>query len=209
MRKYRRKYYNFFSHFYDFIIRLHSQDKSLYLRHYLAKRSGVQNRHIVLDLCTGTGALALVLSDYVKDGLVVGADFSEGMLAKARKKVMSLGLKNVKFVMADAGFLPFKSNVFDVVTCSHSMYELTGETRKRALSEIKRILKEDGRFCMMEHERPNNAFIRFLYDIRILSMGREGLNIIKNELNELRQMFSDVKKEVTSTGRSKLICAQK
>lgn len=209
MRKYRRKYYDLFSYFYDSIIRLHSQDKSLYLRHYLANKSGVQSKDIVLDLCTGTGALALVLSNYVGKGLVIGVDFSKGMLSKAINKVQLLRLKNIKFVMADAGSLPFKAGVFDVITCSHSMYELTGETRKRALAEIKRILKENGCFCMMEHERPNNAFIQFLYQIRILSMGREGLNIIKNELNELRKIFSHVEKEVTATGRSKLICAQK
>lgn len=209
MRKYRRKYYDLFSYFYDSVIRLHSQDKSLYLRHYLAKKSAVQSKDTVLDLCTGTGSLALVLSNYVDKGLIIGVDFSKGMLSKARNKVHLLRLKNIKFVMADAGFLPFKTGVFDVITCSHSMYELTGETRKRALAEIKRILKENGRFCMMEHERPNNVFIQFLYQIRILSMGKEGLNIIKNELNELRKMFSHVEKEVTATGRSKLICAQK
>lgn len=209
MRKYRRKYYDLFSHFYDSIIRLHSQDKSLYLRHYLAKKSGVQSKDLVLDLCTGTGSLALVLSNYAGKGLVIGVDFSKGMLTKARNKVKLLRQKNIKFIMADAGFLPFKAGVFDVIACSHSMYELTGGTRKRALAEIKRILKENGYFCMMEHERPDNAFIRFLYRIRIFSMGREGLNIIKNELNELRKIFSHVEKEVTATGRSKLICAQK
>jgi ubiquinone/menaquinone biosynthesis C-methylase UbiE len=166
-------------------------------------------KNIVLDLCTGTGSLALVLVNYVDEGLVIGVDFSKGMLIKATNKVQLLGLKNIKFVMADVGSLPFKAGVFDVVTCSHSMYELTGETRKSALVEIKRILKENGRFCMMEHEKPNNTFIRFLYHIRVLSMGKEGLNIIKNELNELRKIFSHVEKEVTTTGRSKLICSQK
>jgi len=209
MRKYRQKYYDFFSHFYDVIINLHSKDRSLYLRHYLARKSGVKPEHKVLDLCTGTGSVATILSQYVQNGLVVGLDFSLGMLVKAKEKVQKIGSKNLYFVAADAGALPFKSDVFDVITCSHAMYELTGETRKMALQEIKRCLKINGRFCMMEHEEPKQPFIKLLYLLRLFSMGKEGRMVVRHELNELRKIFSKVVKEVTVSGRTKLICGEK
>ena len=76
----RQKYYDVFSYFYDWVIKLHSQDKSLWLRHYLSRKSGVKSTDKVLDLCTGTGALAIILSQYTPQGMVVGLDFSLGML---------------------------------------------------------------------------------------------------------------------------------
>jgi ubiquinone/menaquinone biosynthesis C-methylase UbiE len=98
---------------------------------------------------------------------------------------------------------------FAVVTCSHAMYELTGKTRRQALQEIKRCLKPSGRFCMMEHEKPKQLFIRLLYHIRLLSMGKEGRRIVRQELEELKGIFRHVFKEVTASGRTKLICGEK
>jgi len=65
----------------------------LWLRHYLTKRSGVKIEDCVLDLCTGTGSMAIVLTQYVPQGMVVGVDFSLGMLRKAREKAK--GTKNL------------------------------------------------------------------------------------------------------------------
>lgn len=209
MRQYRRKYYDIFSHFYDWIISLHSKDKNLSLRHYLVQKTGVGKGDRALDLCTGTGSVAMVMSEYVPAGMVVGADFSMGMLQKAREKATQRGLKNVFFVVADAASLPFKPDAFNVITCSHAIYELTGQTRRSALQEIKRILMPDGSFSMMEHEEPKRPFIKFLYNIRLLSMGKEGREIVSNEMSELKFIFSKVSKEITSNGKTKLICARR
>ncbi len=164
---------------------------------------------MALDLCTGTGSVALVLAEKIPRGTVVGLDFSTGMLQKARSKARAEGLKNVFFVAADAGNIPLKDNSFDVVTCSHAIYELTGETRRRALQEVNRVLRPGGRFCMMEHEVPKSPVTRFLYYVRLLSMGSEGRKIVQNELQELRGIFAGVEKEITASGKTKLICGGK
>ncbi len=209
MRRFRRKYYDLFSHFYDWIIGLHSKDKSLRLRQLLCRRSGASPGDKVLDLCTGTGSVALVMAEHIEDSLVIGLDFSMGMLKKAKEKAEKRRLNNLFFVAGDAGSLPFKTGTFNVVTCSHAIYELTGQTRRSALNEIKRVLTERGRFCMMEHEEPKQPFIRLLYYIRLMSMGSEGRKIVANELNELKGLFSNVWKEITPSGKTKLICATK
>ena len=103
----RQKYYDAFSCFYDWVIKLHSQDKSLWLRHYLSHKSGVKSTDKVLDLCTGTGALAIILSQYAPQGMVIGLDFSLGMLKKAREKAKALKTKNLYWVVADAAAFPF------------------------------------------------------------------------------------------------------
>ena len=74
---------NLFSRIYDLIIRLHSQDRQGSLRGFITARTRVSEGDRVLDLCTGTGAVAVELARRVgKGGLVVGLDFSSGMLEK-------------------------------------------------------------------------------------------------------------------------------
>jgi ubiquinone/menaquinone biosynthesis C-methylase UbiE len=60
MRKFRRFYYDVFSHFYDFFIQLHSKDTGSELRDFLIKKAGISHGDRVLDICTGTGSVTLV-----------------------------------------------------------------------------------------------------------------------------------------------------
>jgi len=202
-------YYNIFSHFYDLFIALHSTDKQGKLRNYLAEKIGLKKGNRVLDLCTGTGSLLLSLEKHVgKNGIVVGLDFSRGMLNVAKSKMSPY--KNIYLIEADASMLPFKEGVFDAVTCSHAFYELKGETQKKALKEIVYILKKGKSFFMMEHDVPNNLLIRILFYIRIFSMGsKKALNILKKEEKIFKNYFSFVHKIKTETGRSKIIIGTK
>jgi len=87
LRSFRRFYYDIFSCFYDLIIRLHSKDESSSLRDFLIEKTGMKAGERVLDICTGTGAVSMAAHKVVvPDGLVVGLDFSYGMLSKAREK---------------------------------------------------------------------------------------------------------------------------
>lgn len=206
MKRFRRFYYDMFSHFYDLIIRLHSKDESSALRDFLIKKTGIGPGDRVLDICTGTGAVVMVGHKViVPKGFVVGLDFSYGMLSKAREKAKKKGLSALYLVMGDVGEMPFKGDVFECVTCSHSMYELKPETRMNALNEICRVLKENGRFFMMEHCRPSNPFIRLLYYVRLMSMGSpENRDFAEDEVPVIKRFFKDVKKELSPGGKSKL-----
>ncbi len=208
MAKARRSYYDIFSKFYDKIIEMHSKDPQGRLRRALAKRTEVKEGDFVLDLCTGTGAVLSALSERVGEkGLVVGLDFSAGMLSKAKEKIIKKGLKNVVLVQAEANRLPFKENTFKAVTCSHAFYELKGDVRRESFNEIKRVLLPDGKFCMMEHELPKSGFIRFLFYIRMLVAGGLGFKkALEEEPQLFAKHFSDVKKEILPGGNTKVIC---
>lgn len=207
----RRAFYNLFSHFYDSIIRLHSGDQEGMLRQFMVEMTRVGRKGSALDLCTGTGAVAIELGRVAGNGgLVVGLDFSRGMLDRAREKARNLGLTNLFWVEADTGSLPFKDEVFDAVTCSHAFYELQEETRREALLEAQRVLRQTGHFCMMEHEIPRDLLIRILFRIRILSMGSRGTwSFIRSDTKPFKAVFSCVKKERAPSGKSKVICAHK
>ncbi|OAG27578.1 class I SAM-dependent methyltransferase [Thermodesulfatator autotrophicus] len=211
MKRWRRKYYDIFSHFYDKIISLHSGDKRAFLRELLIKKTGLKPGGSLLDLCTGTGAVAITASRVAgKDGLVVGVDFSKGMLRKACEKAQKLKTKNLYFVLSDVARLPFADESFDAVTCSHAMYELDPATRNAALKEAWRVLKPGGCFTMMEHCEPKHPFIRLLYYIRLASMGSpENRKFARDETPFLARIFRNVSKEITPTGGSKIILGTK
>jgi SAM-dependent methyltransferase len=90
----------------------------------------------LLDLATGTGALARVASD--RGASVVGVDVSAPMLAIARERS-----PEAEFCLADAHALPFSDGEFDVVVCALALSHF--HEPLRALGEVLRVLREDGR----------------------------------------------------------------
>ena len=88
---------------------------------------------VVLDIGTGTGAIALPLAG--RAGRVVGRDISEGMLDQAREKAADLGLENVEFghgTFRD----PDYDDPVDVVTSNFAMHHLSDEEKREAIRVI-------------------------------------------------------------------------
>ena len=158
-----------------------------------------------MDLCTGTASLLPALSEKVgPKGQVVGVDFSRGMLQVAREKTKSYD--NVRLIEADICTLPFRANTFDAVTCSYAFYELKGDAQDTVLKEVRRLLRPSGVFLMMEHDLPENAFIRTLFYIRLASMGaKRAISILRYEKSFLESYFPKVEKIVTPSRRTKIM----
>jgi len=207
MSSLRQSYYNLFSKVYDRIIDLHSHDLQGRLRGALANRTGLKAGDVAVDLCTGTGSVPPFLAEKVgSDGLVIGLDFSNGMLQKAAKKIRGRDIKNIVLIQADAQHLPFKDRTISAVTCSHAFYELKGEVREKTIMEVKRVCRIGGRFCMMEHEVPRKKLIKFLFYIRMVVAGNLGSKaLLKQEANFFQSHFSEVKKEILPGGNTKVI----
>jgi len=125
-------------------------------------RSGIAEGEQVLDVCTGTGELAFLLSRQVGlRGLVTGADFCEEMLARAKTK-SGPHHQNLSFIVSDAKQLPFPDNTFDAVTVAFGMRNIPDTSL--ALTEINRVLKPRGKFVCLELTRPHNSWFRALYE---------------------------------------------
>jgi ubiquinone/menaquinone biosynthesis methyltransferase len=109
----------------------------------------------ILDIATGTGAVALT---FAGNGFeTTGIDLSEDMLAEAAKKKQQLP---VTFLQADAMQLPFGSHTFHIVTVSFALHDMPSDIRKRALKEMYRVLKPDGRLVIMDYAKPKNIIWR-------------------------------------------------
>jgi arsenite methyltransferase len=111
--------------------------------------AGIQPGHHVLDLGCGAGNDCFVARAIVGEtGKVSGLDFSEEMLAKARRNAQKLGFSNVVFAAGDIEDMPLESNQFDVVI-SNCVLNLVPDKNK-AFAEILRVLKPGGHFCISD-----------------------------------------------------------
>jgi len=117
-----------------------------------------------LDVCCGTGDLALELSARVSPGgSVVGCDFSEPMLDLAREKAAERAAAGVRFEWADALQLPYDSERFDAVTVGFGVRNLAD--LDRGLSEMARVLKPGGRAVILEITQPTRPPLSLFYSL--------------------------------------------
>ena len=120
----------------------------------------------ILDLCCGTGDLAITLALLAPAATaVVGLDYSPPMLEKAKAKASKVELKaGLNFIHGDVGDLPFPNEYFDCIGISFAFRNLTykNPNTPRYLSEIVRVLKKSGRFVIVESSQPPNKLLRNL-----------------------------------------------
>jgi demethylmenaquinone methyltransferase/2-methoxy-6-polyprenyl-1,4-benzoquinol methylase len=125
--------------------------------------AAVQSGHRALDLCCGTGDLALALAR--RGAEVTGLDFSQKMLevAESRNKVRDpkSGARNPTFVQGDAQQVPFPDASFDIVTIGYGLRNLTNW--EKGLDEMRRVARPGARLVVLDFGKPANALWRAIY----------------------------------------------
>jgi demethylmenaquinone methyltransferase/2-methoxy-6-polyprenyl-1,4-benzoquinol methylase len=114
--------------------------------------SAVRPGDRVLDVCCGTGDLAIAARR--AGGDVVGLDFSEQMLERARRKA-----PEIEWVRGDALALPFEDASFDATTVGFGVRNV--EDLEAALRELRRVLRPGGRLAILEITTPVGVPARF------------------------------------------------
>ena len=114
---------------------------------------------VALDLCCGTGDLALALAR-AGQARVVGADFAHTMLLRAKEKAAGTPAAPV-FTEADALRLPFADASFDLVTTAFGFRNLANY--QSGLREIFRILKPEGTLAILDFTEPRSGLFGALY----------------------------------------------
>ena len=98
---------------------------------------------VVLDLGCGAGLDSLIAAQRVgPQGRVIGVDFSDAMLARARQAAVELGVRNVEFYQADAEKLPIEDGLIDVAL-ANGIFNLNPE-REAIFDELARVVREGG-----------------------------------------------------------------
>jgi demethylmenaquinone methyltransferase/2-methoxy-6-polyprenyl-1,4-benzoquinol methylase len=112
-----------------------------------------------LDLCCGTGDIALALARQGAD--VTGLDFSEKMLEVAAHRLEKSKSGRLKFIQGDAQSLPFPDNSFDAITVGYGLRNLSN--LETGLREMVRVAKPDARIVSLDFGKPANPIWRSLY----------------------------------------------
>lgn len=133
-------------------------------KHMTIEMSGVRKGHKVLDIAGGTGDLAAKFSKIVgSEGSVVLADINESMLKVGRDRLIDRGItENVTFSQADAQYLPFPDNTFNVITIAFGLRNVTD--KNMALRSMLRVLKPGGKLLILEFSKPTSSLLAKIYD---------------------------------------------
>ena len=170
---------------YDRMNRLMSLGMDGSWRSLAVRASGVAPGDAALDVCCGTGDLAIELLDAVSTrGRVVGLDFSQAMLDAARRKS-----SQVEWIRGDALALPFADGEFAAATIGFGMRNLSDPLR--GFAELGRVVRPGGRVVCLELTPPPAwaaPFARLWTDRAVPLLGR----LIAREADAYRYLPASV-----------------
>jgi demethylmenaquinone methyltransferase / 2-methoxy-6-polyprenyl-1,4-benzoquinol methylase len=117
----------------------------------------------ILDVCTGTGDLALAYDRAAGGGVpIVGSDFCLPMLLPAAKKTArARAAGRVRFIEADTQHLPFPDDTFQLTAVAFGLRNVTDP--ERGLAEMVRVTRPGGRVAILEFSRPRHWLFGRLY----------------------------------------------
>ena len=148
---------------YDFLNHLLSAGIDRRWRRKAIRSLNLSGRERVLDLCTGTGDLAIAALDAAPGAhSVVGVDFAGAMLQVGLAKTQSRGLADrVTLVRGDAARIPAVSGSVNAVTVAFGIRNV--QNTQAACDEMHRVLSPDGRLAVLEFAIPRTPGVRALY----------------------------------------------
>lgn len=133
-----------------------------------------------LEVGVGTGKN---LSYYPKKTEITAIDFSSGMLTRARKKASKQKV-SVVLIEMDVQRLDFPDNFFDTIFATFVFCSVPDPVA--GLKELNRVCKPDGNLILIEHVRPENVILGFLFDVlNPLVVRMMGANINRRTLENI------------------------
>lgn len=149
----------------------------------------------ILELGCGSGEMWKECASRIPAGWVITlTDVSDGMLDAAWRNLVPLG-RNFKFEQMDAQSISYDDKTFDAVIANHMLYHVPA--RQKAFSEIKRVLKDEGRLIATT---VGNTHMQEMYQLlkRVNTNERPDMFsnpfTLENGLEQLQKVFSQVKK---------------
>ena len=148
---------------YDRMNHLLSLNVDRYWRWWTVKKLAPRPGEPILDVCTGTGDLAIAFQrETGGKSEIVAADFCPEMLEIGRRKqtVLKIG-SELSFVEADAQHLPFKDNRFAIISVAFGLRNVADTDR--GLAEMARVCQPGGKVAILEFSTPRRQPLRGLY----------------------------------------------
>ena len=146
---------------YDLVNRILSGGIDVWWRHVTVRRAPPPPAGAMLDVCCGTGDLALAYAATSGPGVrIVASDFCRPMLDRGVAKARRAG-RPIEWVEADAQALPFPAASFDLVTVAFGLRNIADT--EAGLAEMARVCRPGGTLAILEFSLPSNALVRSAY----------------------------------------------
>jgi demethylmenaquinone methyltransferase/2-methoxy-6-polyprenyl-1,4-benzoquinol methylase len=153
--------FNGIAHRYDFLNHFLSFGMDFIWRKKAIRKMGIQPGEQILDLATGTGDLAISSLKYAP-AKIIGLDISYNMLHFGQKKLERRNLTDkISLICGDGENMPLRNGQFDHAMIAFGIRNMGN--LPAALSELHRVLKDDGKLMILEFSTPDNTFFRKLY----------------------------------------------
>lgn len=185
--------YDFLNHFFSLYIDVLWRKKLLKLIN--------SDRETVLDICTGTGDIAIEIKRN-SSSTVIGYDISPEMLEVAVKKFDEKGLK-IPLILGDALELAIKDNSVDVITIGFGLRNLPDYNK--AVAEMARVLKPGGRVFILEFAPPEKSLFGFFYWIYLRYIMPLVGGIIAGVKDDYRELAVSIKAFLTPKDMRELL----
>ena len=158
------RHFNSVAHHYDFMNTLLSAGI-----HHLWKRAAVRLLELapgdrVLDVCGGTGDLAILAAQYIESkGRVIVYDINRAMIEAGLDKVIRAKIESrVRYVQGNAESIAFPDEQFDATMVGFGIRNVSN--MEKGFAEMYRVLKPGGKMMCLEFSKPTSSIFRWLYD---------------------------------------------
>lgn len=136
-----------------------------------------KNSYTVIDIATGTADMAIMTAEEArrrhKEVYITGIDFNKEMLGMGKRKVERRGVGNISLMIGNALSMKVPDSSFDVATCAFALRNF--DNLSRFFSELHRVLRDNGKFVILEMAEPESAFgraaFRFYFGILMRPFG--------------------------------------
>ena len=154
------------AHRYDLLNKVLSLGIDRHWRKFAVNQLIKRDNAHYLDVATGTCDVSLEIINSLKGSKVTGVDFSEGMLARGREKVLNAGLDDrIHVQFGDATDLPFEDNTFEGSIIAFGIRNV--QDYKKGIREMGRVVKSGCRIVILEFTTVQNKMFKPLYTFYI------------------------------------------
>ena len=198
------RWYDFLNHFLSFGMDIRWRKRAIQRLIKLSKGSSF------LDVATGTADMAIEIKNQYPKAYVIGVDPATRMLEVAKEKIKSKRY-NIQLIAGDGESLPFKDSSFEGVCIAFGIRNIPN--RKKALSEMKRVLKKGGILVILEFSKPE-GIIGIIYDFYfhkilpflgwVFSKDKKAYRYLPDSVEEFPQPF-EFAREIVSCGFKKIL----
>jgi demethylmenaquinone methyltransferase/2-methoxy-6-polyprenyl-1,4-benzoquinol methylase len=172
---------------YDFLNHLFSLNIDQAWRRRLVQLAEAQPGDKILDVCVGTGDIAIRFARGNGVGHITGVDLTDEMLRIARRKAEANKIASkITLLKGDGLNLPFSDNSFDIVSIGFGLRNLGHP--QRGISEMVRVLRPDGRLLILEFSPPEDGLVGRLYNLYLNTVIRAVGGIISGSAEAYRYL---------------------